>query len=47
MAKKYSFQRNKKKTLGWVIGVVAVIAAIVIGVVVYNNSLCPCPLMSS
>lgn len=39
MAKKYSFQRNKKKTLGWVIGVVAVIAAIVIGVVVYNNSL--------
>ena len=37
--KKYSFQRNKKKTLAWVIGIVAVIAAIVIGVVVYNNSL--------
>lgn len=37
--KKYSFQRNKKKTRAWVIGIVAVIAAIVIGVVVYNNSL--------
>lgn len=36
--KKYSFQRNKKKTLAWIIGVVAVIAVIVIGVVVYNNS---------
>ena len=37
--KKYSFQRNKKKTLAWVIGIVAVIAAIVIGVVVYNSTL--------
>ncbi len=36
--KKYSFQRNHKKTLGWVIAIVAVIAAIVIGIVVYNNS---------
>ena len=36
--KKYRFQRNKKKTLAWVIGVVAVIAAIVIGVVVYNST---------
>ena len=37
--KKYSFQRNKKKTLAWVIGIVAVIAAIVIGVLVYNSTL--------
>ena len=37
--KKYSFQRNKKKTLAWVIGVIAVIAAIVIGVLVYNSTL--------
>lgn len=37
-SKKYSFQRNKKKTLAWIIGVIAVIAVIVIGVVVYNNS---------
>nr|MBR4279643.1 hypothetical protein [Clostridia bacterium] len=37
--KKYSFQRNKKKTLAWVIGIVTVIAAIVIGVVVYNSTL--------
>lgn len=36
--KKYGFQRNQKKTLGWIIGIVAVIAAIVIGIVVYNNS---------
>ena len=36
--KKYRFQRNKKKTLAWVIGVVAVIAAIVIGVVAYNST---------
>ncbi len=38
-SKKYSFQRSSKKTLTWVIAVVAVIAAIIIGVVVYNNSL--------
>lgn len=38
-SKKYSFQRNKKKTLAWVIGVVAVIAAIVIGVLVYSSTL--------
>ncbi len=38
-SKKYSFQRNKKKTMTWVIAVVAVIVAIIIGVVVYNNSL--------
>ncbi len=37
-SKKYSFQRNQKKTLGWVIAIVAVIAVIVIGIVVYNNS---------
>ena len=37
--KKYSFQRNKKKTLAWVIGVIAVIAAIIIGVLVYNSTL--------
>lgn len=37
--KKYGFQRNQKKTLGWIIAIVAVIAAIVIGIVVYNNSL--------
>ena len=37
--KKYSFQRNKKKTLAWVIGIVAAIAAIIIGVVVYNSTL--------
>lgn len=36
--KKYSFQRNKKKTLAWIIGVIAVIAVIAIGIVVYNNS---------
>ena len=36
--KKYSFQRNKKKALAWIIGVIALIAAIAIGVVVYNNS---------
>lgn len=36
--KQYSFQRNQKKTLGWVIAIVAVIAVIVIGIVVYNNS---------
>lgn len=37
-SKKYGFQRNQKKTLGWLIGIVAIIAAIVIGIVVYNNS---------
>lgn len=37
--KKYGFQRNKKATLGWIIGVVAVIAAIIIGVSVYNSTL--------
>lgn len=36
--KKYGFQRNQKKTLGWIIGIAAVIIAIVIGIVVYNNS---------
>ena len=38
-SKKYGFQRNKKKTLGWIIGVVAVIAAIIIGVAIYNGTL--------
>ena len=38
MAKKYSFQRNKKKTLTWVIAIVAVIAVIAIGVVIYNGT---------
>ena len=37
-SKKYGFQRNQKKTLAWVIAIVAVIAAVIIGVVVYNNS---------
>lgn len=35
---KYSFQRNNKKVLGWVIGVAAVIVAIIIGVSVYGSS---------
>ena len=38
MAKKYRFQRNKKKTLAWLIGIAAVIAAVVIGVAVYNST---------
>lgn len=37
-SKKYGFQRNKKTTVAWIVGIVAVIAAIVIGVVAYNNS---------
>ena len=37
-SKKYSFQRNKKKTITWIAGIVAVIVALVIGIVVYNNS---------
>lgn len=36
---KYGFQRNRKKALGWIIGIAVVIAAIIIGIVVYNNSL--------
>lgn len=35
---KYGFQRNRKKTLGWIIGIAAVIIVLVVGVVVYNNS---------
>lgn len=38
MAKKYSFQRNKKKTLTWIIAIVAVIAVIAVGVVIYNGT---------
>lgn len=37
--KKYGFQRNKKAALSWIIGIVAVIAVIVIGVTVYNSTL--------
>lgn len=37
--KKYGFQRNKKAALGWIIGIVAVIAVIIIGVSVYNSTL--------
>ncbi len=37
-SKKYSFQRSSKLR-NWIIAIVAVIAVIVIGVVVYNNSL--------
>ena len=38
MAKKYSFQRNKKKTLTWIIAIVAVIAVIAVGIVIYNGT---------
>lgn len=35
---KYSFQRNKKRTIGIVVAVVVLIAALAIGIVAYNNS---------
>ena len=35
---KYSFQRNKKATIAWIVGIIAVIAVIATGVVAYNNS---------
>lgn len=38
MAKKYSFQRNKKKTLTWIIAIVVAIAVIAVGVVIYNGT---------
>lgn len=37
-SKKYGFQRNKKTTIAWIVGIVAVIVALVIGIVAYNNS---------
>ena len=37
-SKKYGFQRNRKKTMNWLIAIAAVIVVLVIGVVVYNNS---------
>ena len=36
--KKYSFQRNKKATIAWIVGIVVVIAAIVLGINAYNNT---------
>ena len=36
--KKYSFQRSKKTIIAWIVGIVVAIAAIAIGVTVYNNS---------
>jgi len=38
MAKKYKFQRNKKKMLTWVIAIAAVIVIAVVGIVIYNGT---------
>ena len=37
-SKKYSFQRSTKKTIGTVVAVVLVVAALIVGLVVYNNT---------
>ena len=38
MAKKYKFQRNKKKMLTWLIAIAAVIVVVAVGVVIYNGT---------
>ncbi len=38
MAKKYKFQRNKKKTLTWLIAIAAVIIIAAVGIVIYNGT---------
>ena len=38
MAKKYKFQRNKKKTLTWLIAIAAVIVIAAVGIVIYNGT---------
>ena len=37
-SKKYSFQRSTKKTIGIVVAVVVLVAALAVGLVAYNNS---------
>lgn len=38
MAKKYKFQRNKKKMLTWLIAIAAVIVVAAVGIVIYNGT---------
>ena len=38
MAKKYKFQRNKKKMLTWLIAIAAVIVIAAVGIVIYNGT---------